>query len=320
MPELPEAETVARQLREQLTGAVIMDCWIGREDIIRDGFSCLGWYHGARLITASRLGKCVILHAEKASETRFLIFELGMTGLLFFTLLNPSYRKHTHLTLALSGPVPALHYWNPRRFGRVYLVDQKGLRHFAARRFGRDPLSVTWPEFREMVAARRGRLKALLMHQQVIAGIGNIYANEILYRARLHPDRIAGRLRTTTVKRLYETMRDVLQQAVADGGSSVRDFLAPDGTKGEYRKRHLIYNKAGRPCPSCGRAIQRLPGERSSFVCLSCQPREKRLSWRPRGGRVEEEGPVPAGSGWEGAKRKAAVSARRRREGERAGG
>ena len=83
MPELPEAETVVRQLREHLAGAVIMNCWIGREDIIRDGFSCLGWYHGARLITASRLGKCVILHAEKASETRFLIFELGMTGLLF---------------------------------------------------------------------------------------------------------------------------------------------------------------------------------------------------------------------------------------------
>src|SRR6266496_3608961 len=313
MPELPEAETVARQLREQLTGAVIMDCWIGREDIIRDGVSCLDWYPGARLITASRLGKCVILHAEKASETRFLIFELGMTGLLFFTLLDPSYRKHTHLTLSLSGPVPALHYWNPRRFGRVYLVDQKGLRHFAARRFGRDPLNVTWPEFREMVAERRGRLKALLMHQQVIAGIGNIYANEILYRARLHPDRIAGRLRTTTVKRLYETMRDVLQQAIADGGSSVRDFLAPDGTKGEYRKRHLIYNKAGRPCPSCGRAIQRLPGERSSFVCLSCQPREKRLSWPPRGGRVEKEkAPSRPESGWAGAKEKAAVLARQR--------
>jgi len=288
MPELPEAETVVRQLREHLAGAVIMDCWIGREDIIRDGFSCLDWYRGARLITASRLGKCVILHAEKASETRFLIFELGMTGLLFFTLLDPSYRKHTHLTLSLSGPVPALHYWNPRRFGRVYLVDQKGLRHFAARRFGRDPLNVTWPEFREMVAERRGRLKALLMHQQVIAGIGNIYANEILYRARLHPDRIAGRLRTTTVKRLYETMRDVLQQAIADGGSSVRDFLAPDGTKGEYRKRHLIYNKAGGPCPSCGRAIQRLPGERSSFVCLSCQPREKAPSQRSQGGGCKE--------------------------------
>lgn len=271
MPELPEAETVARQLRERLSGAVITDCWIGRRDIIREGFGSLGWYHGARLVTASRVGKSVVLHAEKASEVRFLIFELGMTGLLFFTLLDPSYRKHTHLALSLTGPVPALHYWNPRRFGRVYLLDQTGLAGFAARRFGHDPLQITWPEFREMVGMRRGRLKALLMHQQVIAGIGNIYANEILYRARLHPDRIAGRLNARAVKRLYETMRDVLQQAIADGGSSVRDFLAPDGTKGEYRKSHLIYNKAGQPCPGCGGIIRRLRGERSSFVCLSCQ-------------------------------------------------
>jgi formamidopyrimidine-DNA glycosylase len=271
VPELPEAETVARQLRKRLAGAVIRDCWLGRQDIIREGLPSLTWYHGARLVTASRLGKSVVLHARKASETRFLLFELGMTGLLFFTFLHPSYRKHTHLTLSLSGSVPALHYWNPRRFGRVYLLDQDGLERFAARRFGRDPLQVTCPEFREMLGARRGRLKALLMHQQVIAGIGNIYANEILYRARLHPDRIANRLRAQTVNRLYETMRAVLQQAIADGGSSVRDFVAPDGTKGEFRKRHLIYNKAGQPCPGCGRTIQRLRGERSSFVCLSCQ-------------------------------------------------
>src|SRR5207247_525042 len=256
MPELPEAETIASQLRARLLGATITECRIGRADIVREGLTTLPWYRGARLVSASRLGKSVVLEADRSGETRYLVFELGMTGLLFFTLLDPSYRKHTHLTLSLSGPVPALDYWNPRRFGRVYLVDQKGLRLFAARRFGRDPLNVTWPEFREMLAARRGRLKALLMHQQVIAGIGNIYANEILYRAKLHPDRIAGRLRTTTVKRLYETMRDVLQQAIADGGSSVRDFFAPDGTKGEYRKRHLIYNKAGQPCPACGGTIR----------------------------------------------------------------
>src|SRR6185369_14463726 len=106
-------------------------------------------------------------------------------------------------------------------------------------RFGLDPLRVTCPEFTEMLAVRRGRLKALLMHQQVIAGIGNIYANEILFRARLHPDRIANTLRTQAVHRLYDTMRDVLKEAIADGGSSVRDFIAPDGTKGEFRKRHL---------------------------------------------------------------------------------
>jgi len=271
MPELPEAETVARQLCQRLTGALITDCWIGRQDIVREGYASIKWYSGASIVTARRLGKSVVLETEKAGDRRFLVFELGMTGLLFFTLLDPSYRKHTHLTLFLNGPVPGLHYWNPRRFGRVHLVDQDGLRRFASRRFGVDPLTVSWEDFRALLRARRGRLKPLLMHQQIIAGIGNIYANEILYRAGLHPYRIAARLRTPAVKRLYDTMRVVLQEAIEDGGPSVRDFLAPDGTKGEYRKRHLIYNKAGQPCPGCGRAIRRLRGERSSFICPSCQ-------------------------------------------------
>jgi len=131
---------------------------------------------------------------------------------------------------------------------------------------------VPWEDFRAVVARRRGRLKALLMQQQVIAGIGNIYANEILYRARLHPYRVASRLQVRTVRRLYDAMRDVLSEAIADGGSSVRDFLAPDGTKGDYWKRHQVYNKAGLPCPAgCGRTIRRLTGERSSFYCPACQ-------------------------------------------------
>jgi formamidopyrimidine-DNA glycosylase len=110
------------------------------------------------------------------------------------------------------------------------------------------------------------------MHQQVIAGIGNIYANEILYRARLHPYRTASRLQAPSVRRLYDSMRDVLREAIEAGGSSVRDFLAPDGAKGEYWKRHRVYNKAGLPCPSgCGGTIRRLKGERSSFYCPACQ-------------------------------------------------
>ncbi len=274
MPELPEAETVARRLRERLSGAVITECRVGRNDIVREGLSTRAWYRGARLASAGRLGKSVVLECEKGGDTRFLVFELGMTGLLFFTLLHPSYRKHTHLTLALTGSVPALHYWNPRRFGRVYLLDRSGLARFAARRFGCDPLTVTWEEFRALVGKRRGRLKALLMHQQAIAGIGNIYANEILYRARLHPYRTASRLRAETVRRLYDSMREVLRDAIEAGGSSVRDFLSPDGTKGDYWKRHQVYNKAGRPCPSgCGQTIRRLQGERSSFFCPACQPK-----------------------------------------------
>ena len=273
MPELPEAETVSRQLRERLIGAVIQNCWIGRQDIVREGYASRRWYTGSRLLAAWRLGKSVVVEAEKAGECRYLVFELGMTGLLFFTLVNDSYRKHTHLTLSLSGPVPALHYWNPRRFGRVHLLDRPGLQRFSTRRFGCDPLMMEWEKFRSLVHARRGRLKPLLMHQQRIAGIGNIYANEILYRARLHPYRIAASLKPKTIRRLYDAMHEVLRQAIEDGGSSVRDFLAPDGTKGEYWRRHLVYNKAGKPCPGCGRTIRRLRGERSSFICPSCQRR-----------------------------------------------
>ena len=133
-------------------------------------------------------------------------------------------------------------------------------------------MTVTWEQFRDLVRGRRGRLKALLMHQQAIAGIGNIYANEILYRARLHPYRTACRLRDRTIRRLYDCMREILTDAIADGGSSVRDFIAPDGTKGQFRKRHLVYDKAGQPCPfGCGKTIRRLRGERSSFYCPACQ-------------------------------------------------
>jgi len=272
MPELPEAETIARQLSARLLGATITECRVARADIVREGLSTLPWYRGARLVSARRLGKSVGLEAERSGETRYLVFELGMTGLLFFTLLDPSYRKHTHLTLSLTGSVPALYYWNPRRFGRVYLLDGPGLARFAKRRFGCDPLTVSWEDFRGVVARRRGRLKALLMHQQVIAGIGNIYANEILYRARLHPYRVASRLHAQTVRRLYDAIRDVLSEAIKAGGSSVRDFLAPDGTKGDYWKQHRVYNKAGLPCPAgCGSTIRRLAGERSSFYCPSCQ-------------------------------------------------
>ena len=154
----------------------------------------------------------------------------------------------------------------------MYCLDSEGLRAFVTRRFGCDPLDVTWEQFRDVIHRRRGRVKALLMHQPVIAGIGNIYANEILYRARLHPDRVASRLRVAAVAILYRVMREVLTEAIQAGGSSVRDFLAPDGTKGDYRKHHQVYNKSGVLCPSgCGKTIRRLKGERTSFICPSCQ-------------------------------------------------
>jgi formamidopyrimidine-DNA glycosylase len=147
-----------------------------------------------------------------------------------------------------------------------------GLDRYRARRFGVDPLTVSRDEFVRLIQARRGRLKPLLMHQQVIAGIGNIYANEMLFRTRLHPNREVNRLRRATIDTLYDTMQTVLRDAIACGGSSVKDFFAPDGAEGRYKNRHLVYGKEGQPCPNhCGRIIRRLQSERSSFVCPACQ-------------------------------------------------
>ena len=276
MPELPEAEVVVSQLRDRVLGAILKDCWIGRPDIVRQGIETLDWYRGTNITTVQRHGKSVVLGFSRDHETRYLLAELGMTGLLLFRSPDGGYQKHTHLILSLDGGLePELRYWNPRRFGRIYLFDPAGLERFLAKRFGCDPLTVSWEQFRQLAKGRRGRLKALLMHQQVIAGIGNIYANEILYRARLHPYRTASRLKIPTIRRLYDVMREVLLDAIRNGGSSVRDFLAPDGTEGRYQRRHLVYDKAGEPCRAkCGKRIRRLVGERSSFFCPSCQRRK----------------------------------------------
>lgn len=273
MPELPEAAVVAEQLRLRLFGSRLTDCWVGRMDIIREGGRTLPWYIGATIQRIERYGKSVAMGFSKGDELRYVVAELGMTGLLLFRSAQTKHPQHVHVRMSFAGGLePELRYWNPRRFGRLSLVDQAGLDRYVARRFGYDPLSVSREDFSRMLQARRGRLKPLLMHQQVLAGIGNIYANEILFRAGLHPNRDVGRLSEATRLKLYDTMQTVLQTAIACGGSSVRDFFAPDGTEGRYKHQHRVYGKEDQPCPNhCGRVIRRLQSERSSFFCPACQ-------------------------------------------------
>jgi formamidopyrimidine-DNA glycosylase len=202
-----------------------------------------------------------------------VVAELGMTGLLLFRSVPTKYPQHVHVRLLFEGSrEPELRYWNPRRFGRLSLLDKTGLEGYLTRRFGVDPLLVSKQDFVRVLRERRGRLKPLLMHQQVIAGIGNIYANEILFRARFHPNMQVSRLPVRKIERLYTIMREVLEAAILSGGSSVRDFFAPDGTEGRYKRCHLVYGKEGQPCPNrCGHVIRRLQSERSSFICRTCQ-------------------------------------------------
>jgi formamidopyrimidine-DNA glycosylase len=273
MPELPEAEVVARQLRTALMGARLTDCWLGRKDIVREGLTSIPWYSGAIVQQVQRHGKSVAIRFVKEQAVRYVVAELGMTGLLLFPSAQIKHPQHVHVRMEFAGGRESeVRYWNPRRFGRFSLLDQEGLDRYVARRFGYDPLTVSLEDFDRLLKSRRGRLKPLLMHQQAIAGIGNIYANEILFRAGVHPNVQADRLSTARIKRLFSVTQEVLQSAIACGGSSVKDFFAPDGTDGSYKRHHLVYGKEGERCPNqCGRIIRRLQEERSSFYCPTCQ-------------------------------------------------
>lgn len=273
MPELPEAEVVAGQIRAALIGARLTDCWVGRTDIVREGFVSIPWYSGAIVQHVQRYGKSVAIRFAKEQAVRYVVAELGMTGLLLFPSAQIRHPQHVHVRMTFSGGRELeVRYWNPRRFGRLSLLDQEGLDRYVARRFGCDPLTISLEDFYRLLKSRRGRLKPLLMHQQTVAGIGNIYANEILFRAGLHPNVPADRLSAARVERLFLVTREVLHSAIACGGSSVRDFFAPDGTEGQYKQRHLVYGKEGESCPyRCGQRIRRLNGERSSFYCSRCQ-------------------------------------------------
>lgn len=231
------------------------------------------WFLNSRMDAVVRYGKSVALAFTKHGEIRYIVAELGMTGLLLYPAAVTRHPQHVHVRMSFTGGTTAeLWYWNPRRFGRMSFLDQAGLNRYIMRRFGVDPLTVSLEGFTALIKNRRGRLKPLLMDQRIIAGIGNIYANEILFRAGLHPNARANRVPLSMVRRLYDITKSVLQEAIASGGSSVKDFFAPDGTEGQFKRGHLVYGKEGESCPNrCGRVIRRLRAERSSFFCPRCQ-------------------------------------------------
>jgi len=273
MPELPEVEVVLQHLKTHILGATIETLTIHRSDIVRTGHDLIPWFHQATISKVHRMGKCVVLTCQRSQETRYLLSELGMTGLWFFKPTLASSPQHIHCHITLSGrKIRELHYWNPRRFGRLWLFEPSGLEDFIQRRFGPDALTIEEAPFCELIQTTRGQLKPLLLNQHRLAGIGNIYANEMLFRANIHPYAQGHQLRLISRQRLHQTMQEVLREAIAAGGSSIRDFRAPDGSQGHFQEAHQVYQKDGMPCPhGCSNFIKRFQKERSSFFCPSCQ-------------------------------------------------
>jgi formamidopyrimidine-DNA glycosylase len=284
MPELPEVETVARGLRKTILGRRILSVHLGKTDFIDDPAALELHLPGRTIQAVDRYGKFMLLRlspiapqSENApsqngdSAPAALLVHLGMTGQIGSLPAAQPHAKHTHVVMPLDDS-RELRYTDPRRFGRLAYLDQSLLEKELPR-FGADPLEISAADFVSQTGSRRARIKALLLDQSFLRGVGNIYADESLWRAKIHPARLASSLSDAQAKALHRALRAVLQKAIAMHGSSISDFLDADGEPGWYQGQHRVYDRESRPCRRCGSTIRRMiVAGRSSYFCPTCQP------------------------------------------------
>jgi len=287
MPELPEVETLARGLQEEIAGRSILGVTIGKSDFIDDAGSLEKELPGRKIRTVERYGKFLLLrlaNREKAgtSEEGALLVHLGMTGLLMPRPVSEPQAKHTHVVMQLDDG-RELRYIDARRFGRMaYLAGEK--LQTELRRFGVDPLETRLEEFTKSIRGRRARIKALLLDQHVLRGVGNIYADESLWKARIHPAHLGARLNHGQLAGLYRALQGILRKAIVLRGSSISDFLDAEGMPGDYQRHHRVYDREGKGCVRCKTPIRRVTvAGRSSYFCPKCQT-------APRGWRKARQG------------------------------
>jgi formamidopyrimidine-DNA glycosylase len=276
MPELPEVETIRRQLAPHLEGRTIesieiLDARWTRPDPPGPVQAALT---GARVDRLDRAGKYLIW---SLSGEQYLLVHLRMTGALLF---DPAVEPpHTRVRFELDAGHRVI-YDDPRRFGTGHLVrGAQALADYLAARIGAEPFTDQFTT-EYLRAAARGRLapiKAFLLDQRRIAGVGNIYADEALFRAGIHPLRPAGKLTGAQWVRLRDTIEEALAAGIEAKGASIDDFRHVDGARGSFQDQFLVHRRAGEPCPTCGRPIRKLiVGGRGTYVCEHCQPRPRR--------------------------------------------
>ena len=264
MPELPEVETVVRSILP-LQGRRILNAEFRGTRVLRGGDPerMAARLAGRRIAAIRRYGKFILV---SLSGGGYLLLHLGMTGRL---LLGGAPGKHTHAIFTLDRGV--LQFDDSRQFGAIEVHED-----FPARvaRLGPEPLEIAALDFARDLRRRRTRVKALLLDQTFVRGVGNIYADEALFRAGIHPMAITARLRQDRVMRLHQALGEVLTEAIAAGGSSISDYVDAEGRQGFFQVSHRVYQRTGEPCVNCGTAIRRvLVAQRSSHFCPRCQKR-----------------------------------------------
>lgn len=275
MPELPEVETIRRQLAPHLEGRTILGVEIldwrwtrpERPEDVEDGL------RGAVVEGVGRSGKYLVF---ALSDDRHLLVHLRMTGTLLID--PPTEAAHTRVRFELSGG-GRLHYIDPRRFGTGHLLYGSEARsRYLSARLGVEPMT---PEFtveylRGIARGRRAPVKSFVLDQRRIAGVGNIYADEALFRAQIHPLRAAGTLNRSQLARLREGIEQSLRAGIEAKGASIDDFRHVDGARGAFQDRFLVHLRKGEPCPRCGATIRKIVvGGRGTYVCERCQPRPR---------------------------------------------
>lgn len=279
MPELPEVETVARGVNSRVRGDRIVEAWFGRH---REPFKTSAarqarGLEGRPILAVHRTGKHIVCELgavgnkprSKDDAAAQWIVHLGMTGRLLVTTPEAPTAAHTHARLSLvSGR--ELRFVDPRRFGRLELRDLSRDKKFSAP--GAEPLEIAAEEFVRLFHPRHMPIKAALLNQKLLAGVGNIYADESLFRAGIRPRRRCAGLSRAELERLRLALREVLESAIRLGGSSVSDYVGADGERGFFQLEHCVYLRTGEACVRCETPIRRiLLAGRGTHYCPQCQ-------------------------------------------------
>jgi formamidopyrimidine-DNA glycosylase len=282
LPELPEVETVVRDLRPLLSGRTITGAWAGKPKLRRAWKKT--WEKelvGAKVGEISRRGKWILLAlSDKAHGQRpvgMLLIHLGMTGQFTVVPAATPLQAHTHRVFDLDNATQ-LRFRDIRRFGSVewYPTEAAALAGIGES-LGPEPFDIPAVEFAHAVRSSMRTLKAILLDQSVVAGVGNIYADEALFRAGLHPERRGNTLTYAECDRLRVAIETVIARAIDSRGSTIRDYVGGSGLRGGFQNEHAVYGRTGEPCLTCQKEIVRVVlGGRSSHFCPTCQPRGRK--------------------------------------------
>jgi formamidopyrimidine-DNA glycosylase len=268
MPELPEVETIARGLAKRVTGDVIESVWLGqkKEPLKSPAAQIASTLERSRIGHVHRMGKHIVFDLDRQKKESQWIVHLGMTGRLQVCDPQTEIAKHTHAILKLSSG-RELRFVDPRRFGRLSVAAST---EFDAT--GIEPLEIDRKRFIALFRGRKTPIKSALLNQKLLRGVGNIYADESLFRAGIRPRRRAASISRDKLAKLHAAVKEVLKEAIALGGSSVSDYVNADGEEGFFQLQHRVYAREGEPCLVCKTPIKRVViAGRSSHYCPTCQ-------------------------------------------------